>query len=177
MSYEEFAPSTARRERAIARMAKYIREGRDYVTLVAEVNLISTHETISDEELDNSPYVQFAWRDDLRLQIETQGDQFRHKPYEPSERRMLLDLGYSPPFSLGEEFSNWTILRRGEGCHPESAATCMINTLWWVHWTNFHSFALSRRLGIAHYHYDWNVTPSRRDIAGETQKRYGVNPQ
>jgi hypothetical protein len=159
------------------RLARYVREGRDYVTLVAEVNLISTHGIVSDEELDNSPYVQFAWRDDLRLQIETQGDQFRHKPYEPSERRMLVDLGYSPPFSLGEEFSNWTILRQGEGCHPESAATCMINTLWWVHGTNFHSFALSQRLGISHYHYDWNVTSSRRDIAGETQKRYGVNPQ
>lgn len=162
--------SDNRRKGVIARMAKYVREGRDYVILDAHTNgFADTGESVST-------FVQFAWRDDLRLQIETPGDQYRAIPYNEVQRLTLTKLGYSPPFALGEDFCNWTILRSGEGCHPESAAKCMIDTLWWAHNTNFLDSAVARRVKLPHYRYEWNVTASRRDIAAEIIQRYGINP-
>ena len=117
----------------------------------------------------------FAWRDDLRLQIETQGDQFRDSPYSQSQKRILDDLGYAEPFTLGEEFSNHTILRDGEGSHPESAAKLMIDTLLFVHGVHFHSYAMSVRHGVSHWTLEWRVDPTKLDIEGALRARYTLN--
>ena len=170
MTPEEIRPARLRRERAQARLAKYIRDGHWYVTLIANEAVLGV-----GEEDDNPPFVQFAWRDDLRLQIETQGDQFRDSPYSESQKRMLLDLGYAEPFTLGEEFSNHTILRDGEGSHPESAAKLMIDTLMFVHGVHFHSYAMSVRHGVSHWTLEWRVDPTKLDIEGALRARYTMN--
>ena len=170
MTPEEVRPARLRRERAQARLAKHIRDGHWYVTLIANEAVLAV-----GEENDNPPFVQFAWRDDLRLQIETQGDQFRDSPYSESQKRMLLDLGYAEPFALGEEFSNHTILRDGEGSHPESAAKLMIDTLMFVHGVHFHSYAMSVRHGVSHWTLEWRVDPTKLDIEGALRARYTLN--
>lgn len=125
---------------------------------------------------DNPPYVQFAWRDDLRLQIETQGDHYRDEPYTEHQRRVLHDLGYLPPFELGDEFGNWTIMREAEGCQPESVATLMTDTLWLVHATNFLDTATARRCGVSFWDYESSISSTKRDINAEILRRYG-NPR
>lgn len=170
MTPEETRPGWLRCKRVQARLAKYIRDGHWYVTLIANEAVLGV-----GEENDNPHFVQFAWRDDLRLQIETQGDQFRDSPYSESQKRILHDLGYAEPFTLGEEFSNHTILRDGEGCHPESAAKLMIDTLMFVHGVHFHSYAMSVRHGVSHWTLEWRVDPTKLDIEGALRARYTMN--
>ena len=168
MTPEDIRPGWLRCKRVQARLAKYIRDGHWFVTLIANEAVLGV-----GEENDNPPFVQFAWRDDLRLQIETQGDHFRDAPYCDSQIRILDSMGYAAPFALGEEFSNRTILRDGEGSHPESAAKLMLDTLWAVHGVHFHSYAMSVRHGVSHWTFEWRVHSSRRDIEGELRARYG----
>ena len=170
MTPEETRPGWLRCKRVQARLAKYIRDGHWFVTLLA-------HEAMFGivKEHDNPPYVQFAWRDDLRLQIETQGDQFRDAPYNEWQIRTLDRMGYAAPFALGEEFSNRTILRDGEGSHPESAAKLMIDTLGFVHGVHFHDYAMSARHGVSHWALEWRVDPTKLDIEGALRARYTMN--
>ena len=170
MTPEETRPARLRRERAQARLANYIRDGHWFVTLLANEAVLGV-----GEETDNPPFVQFAWRDDLRLQIETQGDHFRDAPYNEWQIRTLDRMGYAAPFALGEEFSNRTILRSGEGCHPESAAKLMIDTLGFVHGVHFHSYAMSVRHGVSHWTFEWRVNPTKLDIESALRARYTLN--
>lgn len=168
MTPEEIRPARLRRERAQARLAKHIRDGHWFVTVIAHQAVLG-----ATDEADNPPFVQFAWRDDLQLQIETQGDHYRDEPYSDPQIRILDDIGYAAPFALGEEFCNRTILRSGEASQPESAAKLMIDTLMFVHGVHFHSYATSVRHGVSHWTLEWRVDPSRRDIEGEFRARYG----
>jgi hypothetical protein len=170
MTPDEIRPARLRRERAQARLAKHIRDGNWFVTLLA-------HESVRGvgEPHDNPPFVQYTWRDDLRLQIETQGDHYRDAPYEDVQIRILDELGYAAPFELGDEFCNRTILREAEGCHPESAAKLMLQTLWAVHGVHFHNYAMSVRHGVSHWSLEWRVNPSRIDIESALRARYTLN--
>jgi hypothetical protein len=170
MTPEDIQPGLLRRKRAHARLAKYIRNGHWYVTVLA-------HESgcgVNDEN-DNPPFVQFTWRDDLRLQIETQGDHYRDEPYSATQIRMLENLGYAAPFALGDDFCNRTILREGEGCHPESAAELMMDTLWLLHGVHFHSGAMSTRHGVSHWSLEWRVNRSTIDIEAALRARHTFN--
>lgn len=125
------------------------------------------------EDSPDQPYVQFMWRDDMCLQIETQGDHLRQVPYCAPQRRMLDGLGYAEPYVLGEEYPNRTILRVGEGTHPGSAARCMIDTLWNVHGVHFHEATTARRFGVSHWELEWRVNPSRIDVAAGFRRLLG----
>ena len=170
MTPEETRPGWLRCKRVQARLAKYIRDGHWFVTLLAHEALFGIV-----KEHDNPPYVQFAWRDDLRLQIETQGDQFRDAPYNEWQIRTLDRMGYAAPFALGEEFSNRTILRDGEGSHPESAAKLMIDTLGFVHGVHFHDYAMSARHGVSHWALEWRVNQSKIDLEAAFRARHTLN--
>jgi len=167
---EELRPARLRRERAQARLAKHIRDGHWFVTLLAT----EATSGVVDED-DNPPFVQCAWRDDLQLQIETQGDHYRPVPYSEPQIRILDDLGYVAPFVLGDEFSNRTIMRSGEGCHPETAAKLMIDTLMFVHGVHFHNFAMAVRHGVSHWTLEWRVNPGKRDLETAFRARYTQN--
>jgi hypothetical protein len=157
-------------KRVQERLAKHIRDGHLFVTVLAHEALFGIV-----KEHDNPPYVQFAWRDDVRLQIETQGDQFRDAPYNKWQIRTLDRMGYAAPFALGEEFSNRTILRDGEGSQPESAARLMIDTLMCVHGVHFHDYAMSARHGVSHWALEWRVNPSKIDLEAAFRERYTLN--
>jgi len=170
MTPAEVGVARQRRERAQARLAKYIRNGNWWVTLLAYEGMSG----IVDDDY-NPPYVQYTWRDDLRLQVETQGDHYRLVPYSDSQVRILEERGFAAPFALGEEFCNRTILHEGEAQHPESVAKHMIDTLFFVHGVHFHSLAMSARHGVPHWTFEWNVCPSTRDIEAELRARYLSN--
>jgi len=168
--FTETNKARARRGRLHARFAKYVREGRDYVTLVA-------HQSFSSNRApsDNPPFVQFAWRDDLRLQVEVQGDHYRDEPYSAPQQRMLTRLGYAPPFEHGDDFGNWTLFREAEGCHPESVATLLLESMWLVHGVHWHDFRTAERNKLAHWQFEWSVSPGKRDIEAEIQARFNLN--
>jgi len=163
--------TTARaREREIrSAITTAVREGRDYFVLQTY-----EHRADGNEPGDDQPYVQFAWRDDLRLQIETQGDQYRDEPYTEHQRQVLRDLGYLPPFELGDDFENWTIMREAEGCHPESVAKLLTDTLRLVHATNFLNADTARRCSVSFWDYESSISSTRRDINAEILSRYGI---
>lgn len=141
--------------------------GHDFATLLA--NERPTDGRTPD---DNPPYVQFAWRDDLRLQVETQGDHYREEPYSETQHRLLRNLGYSAPFELGDDYCNWTVIRDAEGCQPQSVATLMIETLWLVHGVHFQSRDMSLRLGLSYWTFQVWVSPTKRDIKTKIERRY-----
>ena len=167
MTPEEIRPARLRRERAQARLAKHIRDGHWYVTLIANEAVLGV-----GEENDNPPFVQFAWRDDLRLQVEAQGDHYREEPYSETQHRLLRNLGYSAPFELGDDYCNWTVFRDAEGCEPRSVATLMIETLWLVHGVHFQSRDVSSRLGLSFWTFQFWVSPTKRDIRAEIERRF-----
>lgn len=144
-----------------------VREGRDFFVLQAY-----EHRADGRQPGDDQPYVQFAWRDDLRLQIETQGDPYRDEAYSDTQHRMLRRLGYLPPFELGDDFANWVIMREAEGCEPESVARLMIDTLWIVHGTHFLDLETSRRSGVSYWTYETSHSVTKRDIKAEIIRRY-----
>jgi hypothetical protein len=167
---EEIRPAHRRRERAQARLAGYIRNGNWYVTLLARESACTVN-----AEHDNPPFVQYTWRDDLRLQLETQGDHYRDEPYNETQIRMLEALGYCAPFTLGDDLCNRTILREGEGCHPESAAKLMIETLWLLHGVHFHDPTMSARHGLSYWTFEWRVNPTTLDIEAALRERHARN--
>jgi hypothetical protein len=169
----EYAPSVARRHRVRDRLAKLVSEGRDFVVLLAH----DEHRDGADSttSIENPPFVQFAWRDDLRLQIEVQGDHYRDSPYNAHQHRLLRQMGFVAPFEAGDEFCNWTMFREAEGCEPTSAATCMIDALWWVHGVNFHPRPLAARLGAPYWHFQWSISPSRMNLEEQLRRRYLAN--
>jgi hypothetical protein len=144
-----------------------VREGRDFFVLQAY-----EHCANGREPGDDQPYVQFAWRDDLRLQIETQGDPYRDEPYTEHQRGILRRLGYLPPFELGDDFANWVIMREAEGCEPESVARLMIDTLRLVHSANFLDAETARRCGVSYWTYEPSVSVTKRDVKAEILRRY-----
>jgi hypothetical protein len=162
---DDYAPSAARRGRVWDRLAKFVGEGRDFVVLLAHDARIGAAND------DNPPFVQFAWRDDLRLQIETQGDHYRDAPYSAHQHRLLRQMGFAAPFEAGDEFSNWTLFREGEACEPRSAARCMIDALWWVHNVNFHPRPFASSLGVAYWQYEWRVSSSRMSLEDRLRHR------
>jgi len=110
-----------RRDVCRARLAKYVREGRDYVVVLAHENRFD-----GTKPSDNPAYVQFALREDLRLQVEVQGDHYRGQPYSEPQQRMLRRLG---TFATGCSFatpkdvnptpspsSSWIRCGRSSGC-------------------------------------------------------------
>ncbi|MGA1258741.1 MAG: TY-Chap domain-containing protein [Ilumatobacteraceae bacterium] len=156
-----------RRQVCMTRLATYVREGRDYVVVLAHENRFD-----GSEPSDNPPYVQFAWREDLRLQIEVQGDHYRGQPYSDPQRRMLHRLGYRPPFELGEEFCNWTIFREAEGCQPDSVAQLLVDSLWQVFGVHFLDTTTCFRAAVSHWRLEWMVSSRKRDIKAETLRRF-----
>ena len=158
-----------RREVCRTRLAKYVREGRDYVVVLAHENRFD-----GAEPSDNPAYVQFALREDLRLQIEVQGDHYRGKPYSDQQQRVLRRLGYLPPFEHGEEFCNWTLFRDAEGCQPDSVAQLVLDSLWQVFGMHFHDAPTSFKAGVSHWRLEWMVSSRKRDIKGEILRKFGA---
>ena len=147
------------------RLARYVREGREYVVVIAHEN------TFVGDASDNPGFVQFAWRDDLRLQVEVQGDHYRDEPYSALQRRRLTRLGYAPPFEHGDDFCNWTQFREAEGCQPESVAQLLVDSLWLVFGAHFHDISTCMRAGLSHWKLEWLVSPGKRDIEAEIRAR------
>jgi len=150
------------------RLARYVREGREYVVVIAHEN------TFVGDASDNPGFVQFAWRDDLRLQVEVQGDQYRGEPYSALQQQTLTRLGYAPPFEHGDDFCNWTQFREAEGCQPESVAKLLVDSLLWVIGTNFLYVPECVRLGASHWRLEWLVSPGKRDIEAEIRARFNL---
>lgn len=159
-----------RRQVCITRLARYIREGRDYVVVIAHENTF-----VSKTPVENPGFVQFAWRDDLRLQVEVQGDHYRDEPYTPGERAVLISRGYAPPFEHGDDFCNWTLFREGEGCQPESVAELLVDSLKWVVGAHFFDISTCVRYGTSHWKLEWLVSPGKRDIEAEVRARFNSN--
>ncbi len=162
----EVAAGVERRGRLHARLATHVAEGRDYVVLTANCG---SSWTWSD---DTSAYVQFAWCDDLRLQIETQGDPYRDEPYTKAQHRQLRLLGYSEPFEFGDDFANWTMFREGEATEPNSVANLMLETLWLVHGVSFIDRAASLRHRRPFWRFEWSVSETRIDIEAQLRRRF-----
>lgn len=148
-------------------MAGLVERGHDFVTMLA-----SERRSDGRTAPDNPQYVQFAWRDDLRLQVEAQGDHYREEPYSETQHRLLRNLGYSAPFELGDDYCNWTVFRDAEGCEPRSVATLMIETLWLVHGVHFQSREVSSRLGLSFWTFQFWVSPTKRDLRAEIERRF-----
>ncbi len=163
-------PLLRRLEACQKRLARYVREGRDYVVVIAHENTF-----VGNPPVENPGFVQFAWRDDLRLQIEVQGDHYRDEPYSARQRRRLTRLGYAPPFEHGDDFCNWTLFREAEGCQPESVTTLLIDSLRMVFDTHFHDIPNSVRMGVSHWKLEWLVSPGKRDIEAEIRARFNSN--
>ena len=176
MDLTETNMARTRRNRMQTRLAKYVREGREFVTVIAHEQtwILPDRVTGSDVSAD-PPYVQFAWRDDLRLQVEIQGDTYRGEPYSAIQRRMMLRLGYVEPFELGPDFGNWILFREGEGCHPDSVASLMIDSMRQVFGAHFHDIQCCLSHGMTHWQYEWSVSPGKRDIEGEFRSRFTSN--
>jgi hypothetical protein len=164
---DDLRAARTRESRFRNRLAGLVERGHDFVTMLATERLVDGR--VSD---DNPPYVQFAWRDDLRLQVETQADHYRAEPYSETQHRLLRNLGYSAPYELGDDFCNWTIFRVAEGCEPRSVAALMIDTLWLVHGAHFQSWAVSSQLGVSFWTFQFWVSPTKRDIKGEIERRF-----
>jgi hypothetical protein len=162
----EVAAGVERRGRLHARLASHVAEGRDYVVLTAD-------DGMSHGWPDNTlAFVQFAWCDDLRLQIETQGDPYRDEPYTEAQHRQLRLLGYSDPFEFGDDFANWTMFREGEATEPNSVAHLMLETLWLVHGVSFVDRAASLRHRRPFWRFEWSVSSSRIDIEAQLRRRF-----
>jgi hypothetical protein len=157
--------SLRRLEACQMRLARYVREGREYVVMIAHEN------TFVGDASDNPGFVQFAWRDDLRLQVEVQGDHYRDEPYSATQRRVLTQLGYAPPFEHGDDFCNWTQFREAEGCQPESVTMLLIDSLRMVFGTHFLDIPTCLRAGLSHWKLEWLVSPGKRDIEAEIRAR------
>jgi len=99
--------------------SKYIRFGHVYVTLVAQ----------SKAEDHRQPFVQFAWRDDMRMQLEGVGSAFVNYTFSNRQIMKLKKMGFEPPNHFGEDFPNWTQFREGEGTEPNSVARLLVQTL------------------------------------------------
>jgi hypothetical protein len=166
---EIFRKREIRRLEIRSQICNAVRDGHDLFVLLA-----LEHRPDGTGPGDNPPYVQFAWRDDLRLQIETQGDQYRDEPYTDSQRRWLCHLGYRPPFDLGDDFENWTIMRVAEGCQPDSVARLLLDTLWMVHRTDFHDLETTRHHRVSFWEYETMISSHKRDIQAEILRRYGL---
>lgn len=162
----EVAAGVARRSHLHARLATHIAEGCDYVVLTADDG---TPRPWSD---NTGIYVQFAWCDDLRLQIETQGDSYRDEPYTEAQHRQLRLLGYSDPFEFGDDFANWTMFREGEATEPNSVANLMLETLWLVHGVSFIDRAASLRHRRPFWRFEWSVSETRKDIEAQLRRRF-----
>ena len=100
-------------------LVKYIRFGHEYVTLVAQ----------SKADAHLQPYVQVAWRDDMRMQLEGVGGVFAIYDFSDQQIMKLKKLGFEPPNHFGEDFPNWTQFREGEGTEPNSVARLLVQTL------------------------------------------------
>jgi len=159
-----------RRAKIHHRLATLVDAGHDYLSLLAH-----EHRSDGHPDGDNPPFVQFLWRDDLRLQIETQGDHYRDEPYSHTQLRMLHNLGYQPPFELGDDFSNWTTIREAEGCQPASVAHLLLETLWLLHGVHFETRATCLRAGVSYWTVHFRVAPTKRDIKTEILRRYRSN--
>ena len=164
---DDVRASRARETRFRNRLAGLVERGHDFVTMLA-----SERRSDGRTAPDNPQYVQFAWRDDLRLQVEAQGDHYREEPYSETQHRLLRNLGYSAPFELGDDYCNWTVFRDAEGCEPRSVATLMIETLWLVHGVHFQSREVSSRLGLSFWTFQFWVSPTKRDIRAEIERRF-----
>ena len=164
---DEFQAMQVREARVRTQLTRLIDEGRDYVTMLA-----NEHAPFGRDTGDNPPFVQFAWRDDLRLQIETQGDLYRDTPYTDIQIRMLHNLGYQPPFELGNDFSNWTVIREAEGCHAASVARFMLETLWLVNGVHFETRTTTLRCGVSYWTVLLRATSTKRNIRREIERRY-----
>jgi hypothetical protein len=162
--------SLRRLEACQKRLARYVREGRDYVVVIAHENTF-----VGTTPVENPGFVQFAWRDDLRLQMEVQGDHYRDEPYNARQRRRLTRLGYAPPFEHGDDFCNWTLFREAEGCQPESVAQLLMDSLGWVLGAHFHDIPTCLRTGVSHWKLEWLVSPDKRDIEAELRDRFNSN--
>ena len=164
---DDVRASRARETRIRNQLARLVERGHDFVTMLA-----SERRSDGRTAPDNPQYVQFAWRDDLRLQVEAQGDHYREEPYSETQHRLLRNLGYSAPFELGDDYCNWTVFRDAEGCEPRSVATLMIETLWLVHGVHFQSREVSSRLGLSFWTFQFWVSPTKRDIRAEIERRF-----
>lgn len=169
LDLEQHHQSMRRRQACLKRLAKYVREGREYVVVIAHEN------TFVGDASDNPGFAQFALCDDLRLQVEVQGDHYRDEPYSAPQQRMLTRLGYAPPFEHGDDFGNWTQFREAEGCQPESIAKLLVDSLWMVYGTHFLDIPACVRAGVSHWRLEWRVSPGKRDLEAETRARFGPN--
>ena len=100
-------------------LVKCVRLGYEYVTLVAQ----------SKADVHLQPYVQVAWRDDMRMQLEGVGSAFASYIFSDQQVMKLKKLGFEPPNHFGEDFPNWTQFREGEGTEPNSVARLLVQTL------------------------------------------------
>ena len=170
LDLSELKQTLLRRDVCRTRLAKHVREGRDYVVVIAHENTF-----VGNTPVENPGFVQFAWRDDLRLQVEVQGDHYRDEPYDFLQRRMLTRLGYAPPFEHGDDFGNWTLFREAEGCQPESVAQLLVNSLLRIFGVTFNDLPTCVRHGMSHWKLEWLVSPVKRDIEAEVRARFNSN--
>lgn len=75
------------------------------------------------------PIVQFAWTDDMRVQLEGVGRAFVNYDFSDQQVMKLKILGFEPPKYFGEDFPNWTQFREGEGTEPNSVARLLVQTM------------------------------------------------
>lgn len=106
-------------ESLATQFAQLLQAGHRYVVLVA--NPRDGHEV--------SPFTQVSWRDDCRMQLEAVSDVFLDRELDPDQCKMLRQLGFATPHSLGDDYLNWVQFRDGEGTEPFSVARFLVGCL------------------------------------------------
>lgn len=106
-------------ESMTTQFAQLLMAGHRYVVLIA--NPRDGHEI--------SPFTQVSWRGDCRMQLEAVCDVFLDRELDTDQCKMLRQLGFVTPHSLGDDFLNWVQFRDGEGTESLLVARLLLDCL------------------------------------------------